>query len=171
VSHGTSSGAVCGALRRSILRPSGHITTIPRAGRLWGSLLQGHPAQGPPVISAVCCWGRIDHRNNIADILEHRSSCDSSGIGSPLAEADPNPTARSSDPTPIFSSLKPPPRKYQYRTAPPLPRHRPKEHHARCSDQNRYSSTQLRPPPHKIPVSDRTTTSTTSPRCDYFEPI
>ncbi len=43
--------------------------------------------------------GKIDHRNNIADILEHRSSCDSSGIGSPLAEADPNPIARCSEPT------------------------------------------------------------------------
>jgi hypothetical protein len=69
VSRGTSSGGVYGALRGSILRPVGHIAIVHQAGRLWGSLLQGHPAQGPPIISTVCCWGRIDHRNNIADIL------------------------------------------------------------------------------------------------------
>ena len=99
MSRGTSSGAVCGALRGSILRPSGHIATVPGAGRLWGSLLQGHPAQGRPIISAVCCWGRIDHRNNNDDIFEHRSSCVSSGIGSSLAELDLNLHARCSDPT------------------------------------------------------------------------
>ena len=99
MSRGTSSGAVCGALRSSILRPSGHIAIVPGAGGLWGSLLQGHPAQAPPIISPVCCWGRIDHRNNNDDILEHRSSCGSSGIGSSLAESDLNYHARSPGPT------------------------------------------------------------------------